>query len=93
MYVYIQKFSQDNVPYFEVGYFLPNSNWQFESQFALADEAAERLNYLNGGRAPNPELDNLVGLINQLEPIIREVVRRFLEEYKPPKNQDEVFNM
>lgn len=35
---------------FEVGFFMPDKQWCGESVYDTADEAAARVNYLNGGK-------------------------------------------
>jgi len=49
MYVYIRsEFS----PYelYTVGFYKPDGKWEPESDHETADEAAKRVNYLNGGK-------------------------------------------
>jgi hypothetical protein len=44
MYVYLK--SEPNL--WTVGYYAPNSDWKSESDWPSKDEAATRVNYLNG---------------------------------------------
>ena len=52
MYVYIQ--SEPRL--WTAGFYDPDGKWVAESDHGAAEDAAERVHYLNGGRpAPSPE--------------------------------------
>ena len=54
MYVYIE--SDDR---YEVGFYTPKGKWVVESDHKTAEQAAKRVNYLNGGSS-----DDVVNAIN-----------------------------
>ncbi len=45
MYIYIE----DEPSLFVVGFYGPDGRWHAKSDWATRDEAAQRVNYLNGG--------------------------------------------
>lgn len=47
MYIYIKSESQ----LWTVGFYHPDGCWEPESDWGSPEEAAERVHYLNGGRA------------------------------------------
>jgi len=48
MYVYFR--TETNPDLYTVGFYDPNGKWQTESDHETRDEAAQRVNYLNGGK-------------------------------------------
>jgi hypothetical protein len=55
MYVYIQSERGDH-PLWTVGHYDPDGKWIAESDHQDPEKAAERVAYLNGGRAVNAAL-------------------------------------
>jgi hypothetical protein len=53
MYVYLK--SERNPDLFTVGFYKPDGEWEPESDHTDAEEAAERVAWLNGSGAPLPE--------------------------------------
>lgn len=56
MYVYIQS-ETGQYALWTVGFYSPDGKWEPESDHATPDAAAERVHYLNGGQAKEPEAE------------------------------------
>lgn len=50
MYVYIEGSRGAEASKYHVGFYMPNGNYYYESEYDTAGEAATRVNYLNGGK-------------------------------------------
>lgn len=51
-YIYLR--TQTGPSLYTVGFYGPSGQWISDSDHETADAAAARVNYLNGGAAPNP---------------------------------------
>ena len=58
-YVYRFDTDSDEDNSFTVGYYKPDGSWESESEFEIADDAAARCNYLNGGEGLMPKNPNI----------------------------------
>ena len=47
--MYVYKQTERNPALFTVGFYTPDGDWKAESDHSTAEEAAERVHYLNGG--------------------------------------------
>lgn len=51
MYVYVLSENTPEFKLYTVGFFDPDGKWEAESDYNSQKEAAERVHYLNGGKA------------------------------------------